>query len=103
MLECVEGLSPNHSLTIDRECGCGLHAQLAADGGLILNKLGVFTRVEAGIKFLSVQAHVGGELLQVVLAESALVLSILMRKQVIMEIPEGTLVVGTFRSFSGPL
>jgi hypothetical protein len=103
LLKRVEGLSSNYGLPIDRKGGCRLHPQLAADRGLVFYELGVFTRIEAGIELLRIQAHVGGKFLQVVLGEGSLVFSILMGKQVVMEIPEGILIAGALRSLSRPL
>ncbi len=102
-LEGVKGLRPNHGLPIDRKGGRRLHAQLPADGGLVLDELGVLARIEAGIKFRGIQSHISSEFLQVVLTEGALVFAILVRKQVIVELPESILVSGTFRSFRRPL
>ena len=96
-------MRPNHSLPVDCEGGRGLHPQLAADVGLVFYELGVLPRIEAGIEISSFQAHVGCKLFQVILGEGTLVLSVLMRKQVIVEIPKSALVTGALSRFSGPL
>ena len=71
--------------------------------GLVLDELGIFTRVEAVVESLGIQTHIGSERLQVILAECTLVLSILVGEQVVMKFPVFVLITGAFGGFGCPL
>jgi len=70
------------------------------DTGLVLDKLGVFPRIKAGIESICVQVHISCETFQVVLAKSTLVLTALVCKEIVVKIPIGILVTGTLCSLS---
>ena len=80
-----------------------MHSQLLSEIGLVVDKLSVFPRVEAGVECLRVQSHVGGEPFQLVLGESALVLSALVSEEVIMKIPVFILVTSALGGFGCPM
>lgn len=70
--------------------------------GLILHELGVFPRIQAGIEGFRIQFHVSSEAFQVILAESSLILAILMAEEIVMKFPESILITRTFSSFGCP-
>ena len=103
MFECVKRLCSNNASAIDDEGGCALHSQLPGEIGLVLDKLGIFPGVQAGVKSGRVQAHISRKPFQVILAECTLVLSILVGEKVVMKIPILILITSTFSSFGCPL
>jgi hypothetical protein len=103
LFEVIKRLRPDHTLTIDGEGGGTLNLQLVANTGLVLDELGIFTRVQAVVESLGIQTHVGSERLQVILAECTLVLTTLVGEQVVMVFPVGVLIAGTFGGFGCPL
>jgi len=78
---------------------------LPSNIGLIFYQLGIFTGIKAGIERLCIHAQTGisGKTFQLVLAEGALVLSILMGEKIVMEFPEFILITGTLGSLGCPL
>jgi len=103
LFKVIKRLRPDHTLAIDGKGGCALNLQLVTNTGLVLDELGIFTRVEAVVESLGIQAHVGSERLQVILAECTLVLATLVGEQVVMKFPVSILVAGTFGGFGCPL
>ena len=79
-----------------------MHSQLAGGVGLIGDKLGVFTRVKAGIEFVFIQSKVSGKSLEFILVEGTLVFTRLVFEQKVVIFPKGILVTGTFRGFGRP-
>jgi hypothetical protein len=101
-LKLVKALSANHSLPVDGKGGGGLHAELPPDIGLLVDQIGVFARIEALVKFLGIQLHVGGKSLEVVFAEGTLILTGLVGEEVVVILPILILVTGALGGFGSP-
>jgi hypothetical protein len=103
LFKAIKRLCPNNSLSVNGKSGCRLQSQLPADIGLVFDRLSVFLRVQAGIESLGIQTHIRCKTFQVVFTEGTLVLSILVREEIVMVFPEGILITGTLSSFCCPL
>lgn len=73
MLEYLEGLGADHRLTIDEESRGALHAKRLGGLRILLDQGGVLSRIQAVIECLCIETDLLGKLLQVILAERALV------------------------------
>lgn len=102
LLENVEGLSADQRLPVDGKGGRALHADLPGDLRHLLNGLGVFAGVHTLVEGLGIQTHILSKRFQVVLAEGALILAVLVGEQVIVVFPELILVGGTLAGFGSP-
>ncbi len=77
LLEGLKWLAAHQRSSIDHKAWCALHANLPGETGLLLDNLSVFSSIQAIIECLCVQSQLLGEFLEIVLAESTLVLTVL--------------------------
>jgi hypothetical protein len=91
-----------YTLPVEHERWRTRDTNLLGDAGLVLDHLGVLTRVKTGVEGLGVQSQGSGKSFQIVLAKGSLVLTILVGEKIIMILPEGILISGALSSFSCP-
>jgi hypothetical protein len=77
LLEGCERLTAHQRRSVDHKAGCALHANLPGETGLLLDGLGILTRIHAIVESFRVQPQFFGKFLEIVFTESALILAIL--------------------------
>jgi hypothetical protein len=80
LFEIIESLRTGNALAIEYKRWRARDAYLLSDIGLILNQLGIFTRVKTCVESFGIQSQCSGESFQIVLAEGSTILAILVCK-----------------------
>jgi hypothetical protein len=103
LLEGRERLTAHQGRPIDHKARCALHANLPSETRLLLDDLGILTRIHAIVEGFRIQSQFFSKFLKIVFAEGALILAILTGEQKIMVFPEFVLIRGALGRLRRPL